>query len=280
MIPLELRKSLVDRCPNELSIVQQCQLLGINRSTLYYTASTANAEDLELMRELDKLYLEDPTRGTRRLSACLRHMGIAVGRHKVRSLMRIMRLKTIYCQPRTTVIDPAKYKYPYLLRNLDIVHSNQVWALDITYIPMKRGYMYLLAIIDVYSRYIVGWSLSNTMEAEWVVNTLKVAIQKHGKPKIINTDQGSQFTSEEYIGYVKGLKDVKISMDGKGRATDNAFIERFFRTLKHDKLYLEEHTNGLELHEACQDYINYYNQRREHSSLSYNAPIQLFTKVA
>lgn len=280
MIPLDLRKSLVDRCPNELSIVQQCHLLGINRSTLYYTASTADTEDLALMRELDKLYLEDPTRGTRRMSACLRHIGISVGRHKVRSLMRIMRLKTIYCHPRTTVIDPAKYKYPYLLRNLEIVHPNQVWALDITYIPMKRGYMYLLAIIDVYSRYIVGWSLSNTMEAEWVVNTLKVAVQKHGKPKIINTDQGSQFTSEEYISYVKGLKDVKISMDGKGRATDNAFIERFFRTLKHDKLYLEEYTNGLELHEACKDYINYYNQRREHSSLSYNAPIQLFKKVA
>lgn len=280
MIPLDERKKLVDRKGNELSICHQCEILGINRSTLYYTPSKVSSLELELMRHLDELYLEDPTRGTRRMKACLRKMGYAIGRYKVRHLMQQMRLKTVYCHPRTTIMDPARYKYPYLLRNLDINRPNQAWALDISFIPMKRGYMYLLAIIDIYSRYVVGWSLSNTMETEWVVRTLKTAIQKHGKPQIINSDQGSQFTSDEYISYVKSLKTVKISMDGKGRATDNAFIERFFRTIKHEKLYLEELGNGVELHSACKQFINFYNQRREHSSLGYNTPYQHFSKAA
>ncbi len=144
--------------------------------------------------------------------------------------MRIMRLKTVYCLPRTTVSDPAKYKYPYLLRNLRIDRPNQVWLLDINCIPMPRGFMYLLGIMDVYSRFIVGWSLSNTMESEWVVNTLKTSLAEYGKPEIINSVQGSQFTSDEYVNFVKGLETVKISMDGKERAVDNVYIERFFRT--------------------------------------------------
>lgn len=280
MIALNERKELVDRKGGELSICHQCEILGINRSTLYYTPAKASSLELELMRHLDELYLEDPTRGTRRMTACLQNMGYTIGRYKVRHLMQQMRLKTVYCHPRTTIMDPARYKYPYLLRNLEITRPNQVWALDITYIPMKRGYMYLLAIMDLYSRYIVGWSLSNTMEAEWVVRTLKTATEQHGKPQIINSDQGSQFTSDEYISFVKGLETVKISMDGKGRATDNAFIERFFRTIKHEKLYLEELCNGIEVHSACQQFIHYYNQRREHSSLAYGTPSQYFTKAA
>jgi putative transposase len=170
-------------------------MLGLARSTLYYTPAVKDEKDLLLMKELDRLYLEDPTRGTRRMAKELCKLGHQVGRQHVRTLMRIMRLKTVYCRPRTTLIDPARYKYPYLLRNLDINRPNQVWALDITYVPMKKGYMYLLAIMDIYSRLIVGWSLSNTMEAGWVVNILKTAITKYGKPEIINSDQGSQFTS-------------------------------------------------------------------------------------
>ena len=158
--------------------------------------------------------------------------------------MQIMRLKTVYCRPRTTVIDPAKYKYPYLLRNLEITRANQVWSLDISYIPMRKGFMYLLAIMDVYSRYILGWSLSNTMEAEWVVDLLRTTVLQHGKPEIINSDQGSQFTSDEYVNYVKSLETVKISMDGKGRAIVNVYIERFWRTIKYDKLYLLELKTG------------------------------------
>jgi putative transposase len=231
------------------------------------------------MLAMDKLHVQDPTRGTRRMSRSLRKLGMDVGRQKVRTLMRVMRMKTIYCRPRTTVIDPAKYKYPYLLRNLTIEGPNHVWALDISYIPMKKGFMYLLAIIDLHSRYIVGWSLSNTMEASWVVETLKEAIRRHGKPRIINSDQGSQFTSDEYIDFLKGLT-VQISMDGKGRATDNAFIERFFRTIKHEKIYLHLPEDGLALHRTCKEFINFYNTEREHSELGYDAPIEHYRKAA
>lgn len=233
-----------------------------------------------MTRHLDDLYEEDATRGVRRMVAGLERQGYSIGRCRVRSLMRLMRIKTVYCHPRTTVMDPAKYKFPYLLRNLKITKPNQVWALDITYIPMQRGYMYLTAIMDLYSRYIVGWSLSNTMEAEWVVKTLNDAVEAWGAPEIINSDQGSQFTSDQYIGFVKSLKTVQISMDGKGRATDNAFIERFFRTLKYEKLYLQEQANGTELYHNCVTFIDYYNQRREHSSLGYSAPYQVYRKAS
>jgi len=280
MIPLVKRKKLVDKNDHHLSVVKQCILLGISRSTLYYTPSVAGCDDLTIMRAMDQLYVEDPTRGTRRMSKALLRMGFKAGRDKVRSLMRIMRMKTIYCKPRTTIIDPARYKYPYLLRNLNIVRNNQVWALDITYVPMPRGFMYLLVIMDLHSRYVVGWSLSNTMEAEWVVNTLDEAVQTHGKPEIINSDQGSQFTSDEYIGYVKSLETVKISMDGKGRATDNAFIERFFRTIKYDKLYLEMPETGVQLHKTCEQFIDFYNNNREHSELGYNPPAERYLVAA
>lgn len=279
-MPLDIRKEMINKDDKAKSICNQCELLGLARSTLYYTPTRANDRDLKLMEELDRLYLEDPTRGTRRMTKELRKMGYMVGRTHVRTLMQIMRLKTVYCRPRTTVIDPSKYKFPYLLRGLDIVRPNQVWSLDITYVPMRRGFMYLLAIMDVFSRYIVGWSLSNTMEAEWVVRTVKEAIKRHGKPEIINSDQGSQFTSEEYVSYVKSLESVKISMDGKGRAIDNVYIERFFRTIKYDKIYLEHPTTGHELHQVCSQFINYYNEKRDHSSIGNVPPIQRYRNAA
>lgn len=280
MIPLQIRKEMIDRDERSRSICSQCELLGIARSTLYYTPSKADEQDLRIMEELDRLYLEDPTRGTRRMTKELKKRGYKVGRCHVRRLMQIMRLKTVYCRPRTTVIDPARYKYPYLLRNFDITMSNQAWALDISYVPMHRGFMYLVAIMDLYSRYIVGWSLSNTMEAEWVVDTLKTAVGQYGKPGIINSDQGSQFTSDEYVNYVKSLETVKISMDGKGRATDNAHIERFFRTIKYEKIYLEHPETGHELHQVCSQFIQYYNERRGHSSIGDHAPIERYRQVA
>ena len=280
MIPIEIRREMIDKSDKAKSICKQCELLGLSRSTLYYTPAKTNDRDLKLMEELDRLYLEDPTRGTRRMSKELKKRGYLTGRVHVRTLMQIMRLKTVYCRPRTTVIDPAKYKFPYLLRNLEIIRSNHVWCLDITYVPMRRGYMYLLAIMDIYSRYIVGWSLSNTMEAEWVVKTLKEAINKHGKPDIINSDQGSQFTSEEYVAFVKGLETVRISMDGKGRALDNVFIERFFRTIKYEKIYLEHPETGYELHQVCSQFMNYYNEKRDHSSIGDIAPIQRYRNAA
>jgi putative transposase len=280
MIPLEMRKGLIETSDNQMSICKQCELLNVSRSTLYYTPSKASDKDLEIMQKLDMLYLEDPTRGTRRMARELRKLGYETGRCHVRSLMRIMRLKTVYCMPRTTISDPAKYKYPYLLRNLRIDRPNQVWSLDISYIPMPRGFMYLLAIMDVYSRFIVGWSLSNTMESEWVVNTLKVSVAQYGKPEIINSDQGSQFTSDEYVSFVKDLKTVKISMDGKGRAIDNVYIERFFRTIKYDKIYLERPETGNELYSVCKQFINYYNERRDHSSIGNVPPIKAYRRAA
>jgi len=280
LIPLDIRKEMINKDDKAKSICNQCELLVLARSTLYYTPTRANDRDLKLMEELDRLYLEDPTRGTRRMTKELRKMGYMVGRTHVRTLMQIMRLKTVYCRPRTTVIDPTKYKFPYLLRGLDIVRPNHVWSLDITYVPMRRGFMYLLAIMDVFSRYIVGWSLSNTMEAEWVVRTVKEAIKRHGKPEIINSDQGSQFTSEEYVSYVKSLESVKISMDGKGRAIDNVYIERFFRTIKYDKIYLEHPSTGNELHQVCSQFINYYNEKRDHSSIGDVPPIQRYRNAA
>jgi len=280
LIPLDIRKEMINKEDKAKSICNQCELLGLARSTLYYTPTRANERDLKLMEELDRLYLEDPTRGTRRMTKELKKKGYKVGRAHVRTLMQIMRLKTVYCRPRTTVIDPAEYKFPYLLRNLDITRPNHVWCLDITYIPMRRGFMYLLAIMDVYSRYIVGWSLSNTMETEWVVKTLMEAINKHGKPDIINSDQGSQFTSEDYVAFVKQLETVRISMDGKGRALDNVYIERFFRTIKYEKIYLEHPETGYDLHQACSQFMNYYNEKRDHSSIGDVAPIQRYRNAA
>jgi len=280
MIALDIRKSMIDKEREAVSICKQCELLGMARSTLYYTPSMAKDKDLEIMKELDRLYLEDPTRGTRRMSKELKKNGYQAGRYHVRTLMQIMRMKTVYCRPRTTVIDPAKYKYPYLLRNLEITRPNHVWSLDITYIPMQRGFMYLVAIMDVYSRYILGWSLSNTMEAQWVVDLVRTTVLRHGKPEIINSDQGSQFTSDEYVSYVKSLETVRISMDGKGRAIDNVYIERFWRTIKYDKLYLLELKTGHDVWQACDEFIGYYNYKKGHSSLDDKTPGYVYRSAA
>lgn len=274
------KKKMIGTADTNLTIEQQCKLIELSRSTFYYSSTGVSAEDLEIMRKMDEKYLEDPTRGTRRYSAELSAEGYKLGRDRVRTLMILMGISAIYPKPRTTVIDKAKYKYPYLLRNLVINRNNQVWEIDISYIPMRYGFMYLVAIIDVHSRYIVGWDISNTMEASWVVKTLRKAIEEHGAPEIINSDQGTQFTSEDYIDYIKSLETVKISMDGKGRATDNAFIERFFRTIKHDRLYLNPSRDGHELYNECEDFINYYNQRRTHSSLGRVAPVKVYKKAA
>jgi putative transposase len=280
MIPLEIRRTMIERGTKELSINKQCELLGIHRSGIYYHPAEPNKNDLAIMRRMDEMYLEDPTRGTRRFAADLALEGIDIGRVKVRSLMRIMNIYAIYPKPRTTVIDPAKYKFPYLLRNLQITKNNQAWGIDISYIPMKNGFMYLCAIIDHHSRYLVGWSLSNTMDTDFVLETVRKAIKENGKPEIINSDQGSQFTSDEYVKYIKSLKSVKISMDGKGRATDNAFIERFFRTIKYDCLYLKPADDGLELYKNCKEFINYYNEKRSHSSIGKVPPARIYKEVA
>jgi putative transposase len=277
----ELR-SQIDRSHPELSIAEQCAALGLPRSTLYYKPQPAGEEDLRIMRLMEGLHLEDPTRGTRRMSDDLEDHGVFIGRDRARTLMRLMRMKCVYRRPRTTVIDATKYKQPYLLRGLTIERPHQVWGIDITYIPMRGGYMYLCAIIDIYSRYIVGWSVSNTMEAEWVCAVVRDAVAVHGKPQIINSDQGSQFTSDEYQKLFKAngpCEGVRISMDGKGRAIDNVFIERFWRTLKHDRIYLCPPEDGVDLCRICTQFIHYYNHRRKHSRIG-NVPPALRLRMA
>jgi len=280
LIPVDLRRSMVSGKDAEFSITQQCKMLGIQRSGVYYKPAKDSDRDLEIMKVMDALYMEDPARGTRRYRDDLRELGHVIGRDKVRSLMRIMGIEAIYCRPRTTVLDPTKYKFPYLLRGLEIDRPNQAWGIDISYIPMRRGFMYLCAIIDIYSRYIVGWSISNTMEAKWVVETVETAVERYGKPEIINSDQGAQFTSEEYVNYIKGLGSTRISMDGKGRATDNAHIERFFRTIKYDKLYRYVSKDGKQLFDQCKQFINFYNRRRSHSSIGRVPPLQKYQLAA
>jgi putative transposase len=280
MIPTYDRKKMIDKADDNLTIDVQCKLLSLARSTYYYSPRGVSSADLAIMRIMDEMYLEDPTRGTRRYSVELGASGFAVGRDHVRTLMNVMGIAAIYPKPRTTVIDKTKYKYPYLLRNMVIDRPNQVWEIDISYIPMRYGFMYLFAIIDVHSRFIVGWDISNTMDAAWVVKTIQTAVQNHGKPEIINSDQGTQFTSDEYISYIKSLQTVSISMDGKGRATDNAHIERFFRTIKHDRLYLNPSRDGLELFTECQTFINYYNEKRTHSSIGKVSPVKVYKQAA
>jgi putative transposase len=277
MIPLESRKKLVDREDPEFSIARQCEMLSINHSSYYYKKRGVSRQDLAIMLVMDKLYSIDPTRGTRRFRRELRRLGINIGRDKIATLMRIMRIEAVYRKPRTTISDPTKYKHPYLLRNLEVIRPNQVWQIDISYIPMARGFMYLCAIIDVYSRYIVGWSISNSMETDWVVSTYRDAVNRYGKPEIINSDQGSQFTSEDWMAACQGSK---ISMNGRGRSTDNAYIERFFRTVKWEKIYLHTPRNGNELYLLCEQFVNYYNNERSHSENGECPPAEAFRMAA
>lgn len=277
---LSKKKETIDFQDVNVSVIKQCEWLTLNRSSLYYKPIEESDYNLRLMREMDELHLLDPTLGSRRLCVGLQKKGYKVCRDKVRRIMKLMRLVPVYCRPKTTVSDPTKYKYPYLLRGLDIVRPNQVWMIDISYVPMRKGFLYFVGIIDVYSRKIVGWSLSNSMDTQWVCNCVKSAIEQFGKPEIINSDQGSQFTSDEYIGLIKSYKTVKISMDGKGRAIDNVYIERFFRTLKYDKLYICPADDGLELYKNCEEFIRYYNSQRGHSSLAYETPDNVYNVAA
>ena len=277
---LAQKRKTIDIQNSNISITKQCEWLTLNRSSLYYKPLEESDYNLELMREMDELHLIDPIIGSRRFCVELQKKGYKVCRDKVRRLMKLMRLFPIYCRPKTTISDPVKYKYPYLLRGLEIVRRNQVWMVDITYVPMQKGFLYFVGIIDVYSRKIVGWSISNSMDARWVCNCVKSAIEEFGKPEIINSDQGSQFTSDEYITLIKSYQTIQISMDGKGRAIDNVYIERFFRTLKYDKLYICPADDGLELFKNCDEFIAYYNSQRGHSSLAYETPDNVYNEAA
>jgi len=278
LISRQERVSMVDKTL-DISISKQCNLLSIHRSGLYYTPVGLSQENLEILALLDKQYFITPFYGSRKLTALLIRDGYVINRKRVKKLMKIMDWRTIYREPKTTYIDKTTYKYPYLLKDLTIERVNQVWAIDITYIPMKKGFMYLIAIIDLYSRYVVNWSLSNSMTAEWCVEVVEEAIKIHGKPEIFNSDQGTQFTSEIYTSTLKN-NDIKISMDGKGRAIDNIFIERLWRSVKYENIYLNVYEDGLSLYEGLSNYFDFYNTKRIHQSLNYDTPSEVFKFVA
>lgn len=268
------RKGLVDKA-DKLSLSQQCDLLSISRSSIYYQPAPENVLNLELMQEIDKKYMQHPFMGVPSMTQWLRmDKGYKVNKKRIERLYRLMNISAIVPGPHTSKGNKEHKKYPYLLRNLKITHKNQVWATDITYVPVKDGYMYLIAVIDLYSRYVLSWSLSNTMETQWCIDTVAEAIENYGTPEIFNTDQGSQFTSKDFTDFIESHK-IKVSMDGKGRATDNIFIERLWRSVKYEDIYLNAYENGIELYHGIKDYMEFYNNRRRHQSLNYQRPVDI-----
>lgn len=276
---MEQRREMIEKDNKQISIVRQSELLGIHRSGLYYQPCPESEENLTIMRLLDEQYLKTPFYGVRRLTVWLESKGYQINRKRTRRLMELMGWQTIYRAPRTSVADKQHKVYPYLLKGLEIQRANQVWATDITYIPMAKGFMYLCAVIDLHTRYVVNWGISNTMSAEWCREVMAEAIERYGKPEIVNTDQGSQFTSEEFTGMLLG-KGIQISMDGKGRAIDNVFVERLWRSVKYEHVYLRPSTDGVELYKGLKWYFNFYNSERFHQSLDYKLPAVVYKEVA
>ena len=268
------RRELVDRQHRSLSMVRQCALLSVSRSSLYYRPKETSQQDLFLMRELDRQYLETPFYGSRRMKASLERQGTPVSRKRVQRFMRLMGLRAIYRRPRTSQPAPERRVYPYLLRDLAITRPNEVWATDITYLPMARGFLYLVAIMDWHSRYVLAWRLSNTLETGFCTDALGDALNQ-GTPDVFNTDQGSQFTSREFTQILRD-HSVRISMDGRGRYQDNFFVERLWRTVKYEEVYLKACANGLEAYRGLREYFRFYNERRPHQALGYRTPAEVF----
>jgi putative transposase len=256
-------------------VKRQAQLLGLSRSSVYYRGRPVSARDLELMRRIDELHLEAPFFGARKIAAQLRREGQPVGRRHVRTLMRTMGVQALYRRPRTSIPVRGATIYPYLLENMVIQRPDQVWSSDLTYLPMAHGFLYLMAILDIASRKVLAWRLSNTMEAAFCVEALEEALRRFGPPKIFNTDQGSQFTSEDWTTPLKEA-GVAISMDGKGRWIDNIFIERLWRSVKYEEVYLHAYTSGSEARRSLTRYFGFYNGRRVHEALDYATPDEVY----
>jgi putative transposase len=261
-----------------LSISRQCQLLAVSRSSLYYRPVQDNGSDLQLMALIDRQFLETPYYGSRKMTAWLRRQGHAVNRKRVRRLMRQIGLEAIFQKPNTSKPNPEHQVYPYLLRGLTIDRPNQVWAADITYIPMPRGFLYLVAIMDWHSRKVLAWRLSNTLHADFCVEALEEALARFGRPEIFNTDQGSQFTSTAFTGMLE-TAGIRISMDGKGRCMDNIFIERLWRSLKYEDIYLRAYATGSEARLGIGRWMSAYNAIRPHQALAYQTPDEVFYAI-
>jgi len=252
-------------------------LLDISRSGLYYQPVGISEDDLTLMKLIDRQYLATPFYGARKIAAWLKSQGQRVNRKRVQRLMRLMGLKAIYRRPRTSVPAKGHTVYPYLLRGMKITRPNQVWAADITYIPMARGFLYLVAIIDWYSRYVLSWKLSNTLDVDFCVEALEEALKK-GNPEIFNTDQGAQFTGEAFTGLLK-QHGIRISMDGKGCYNDNLFIERLWRTVKYEEVYLKAYQDGRDARIGLGNYFRFYNAERPHQTHGYRTPAEVYTTI-
>jgi len=263
---------------SNFSIASQCRLLSIHRSGLYYKPIAEGGENIRLMRLMDEQYLNTPFYGIRKMKKWLLTQGFVINSKRVKRLMGLMGWKTLYRRPNTSWKNKQHKVYPYLLKNLEINRRNQVWAIDITYVPMRRGFMYLCAIIDLHTRYVINWSLSNTMTAQWCREVVEEAINTHGRPEIINSDQGSQFTSFEYTSLFD--EQMKISMDGKGRAIDNIFIERLWKSVKYECIYLNVFDDGVKLYEGLRQYFKFYNCERMHQSLNYKTPESVYKNAA
>jgi putative transposase len=267
---------MIDRT-HDLPITRQAKALNISRGSVYYLPRPVSDVDLAIMRRLDQLHLEFPFAGSRMLQGLLAAEGCKIGRRHVKTLMRRMGIEALYRRPRTTKPEPGHKIYPYLLRGMEITRPNQVWAMDITYIPMARGFVYLAVVLDWFSRRVLSWRLSITMEAAFCVETLEDALARHGKPDIFNTDQGSQFTGSDFIGVLAKNK-VEISMDGKGAWRDNVFVERLWRSVKYEEVYLRAYESVSEARASIGRYLNFYNGRRPHSSLDGMTPDRAYFK--
>lgn len=261
---------------NTLSLSSQCGLLGISRSSYYYRPVPETEYNLKLMREIDELYLEDPSYGSRHIAAILKAKGYGANRKRVARLMRKMGIAAIYPKPRIRTTIAGHLKFPYLLRNKNICASNQVWGTDITYIPVQNGFIYLVAYLDLYSRYVLSWKLSNSLESVFCTEALEMALKK-ATPEIVNSDQGVQYTSHSYVNLLK-INEIQISMSGKGRCWDNIFVERFWRTLKYEEVYLNEYECYEEAQQRIEGYIKKYNRKRPHSALKYATPEEAYLR--
>lgn len=269
------RKALVDSSWKEVSIVKQCKLLNISRSSIYYQAKEVPAEDLEMMRLLDNEHMKHPFYGSRRLKDYLFDQGIKVSRKKVVRLMKVMNIIAIYPKRNTSAPNRAHKVYPYLLRGLTINYPDKVWCTDITYIPMAKGFLYLVAIMDWHSRKVLSWRLSNTMDVHFCIEALEEAIERFGTPEIFNSDQGAQFTSEAFTSVLKE-NGITISMDGKGRCMDNIFIERLWRSLKYEEVYLKAYDTVKDAKQQIATWMNFYNNERRHQGLDRLTPDSVY----
>lgn len=269
------RKKLLDRTDESMSFRKQCELLDIRRSGLYYAPKSESEYNLELMHMIDAEYTAHPDMGVPSMTAYLRNNGKKCGPKRVRRLMRMMGLEAIYPKPRTSIPNKQHEVYPYLLKDVEIVQVNQVWSTDITYIRLKHGFAYLVAVMDWYSRKVLSWRLSNTMDTAFCCEALEEALMFYGTPEVFNSDQGSQFTSSDFIGRLKG-KHISISMNGAGRALDNVFVERLWRTVKYNNVYVKGYETILEATGGLREYFEYYNERRSHSSLGGKCPDMVY----